>query len=269
MLINYHNHTDWSDGRATLEEMIAGARAAGLAEFGLSDHYAPFPDGRAVEWALAADFLPEYVERILAAKTAEASGLVIRLGIEIDFFPETIEAAKTELARYPFDYLIGSVHFVKPGPHFFPIDYDASRWEVLSAEKVNTVWRLYWVQIRALAESGCCDFIGHLDLPKKYGFLPTADFTAEANAALDAIAAAGLAIEINTAGWQKPVNEAYPSLSLLRAARERDIPLLINADAHIPADAAADYDRARALARQAGYAELVRFERRQRFMYPL
>ena len=111
--------------------------------------------------------------------------------------------------------------------------------------------------------------IGHLDLPKKYGFLPTADLTTEANAALDAIAAAGLAIELNTAGWQKPINEAYPSPALLRPARERDIPLLINADAHVPADAAADYDRARALAREARYSELVRFERRQRFTYPL
>lgn len=269
MLINYHNHTNWSDGRATLEEMIAGARAAGVAEFGISDHYAPFPDGRAVDWAVPSGFLPEYVERILAAKEAEASGLVIRLGIEIDFFPETIEAAKAELAPYPFDYLIGSVHFVKSGPDFFPIDYDASCWEALSPEEVNTVWRLYWQQIKALAESGCCDFIGHLDLPKKYGFLPTVDLTAEAQAALDAIAAAGLAIELNTAGWQKPINEAYPSSGLLRAARERDIPLLINADAHLPEDAAADYDRARALARDAGYTELVRFERRQRFAYPL
>lgn len=269
MLINYHSHTNWSDGRATLEEMIAGARAAGLAEFGVSDHYAPFPDGRAVDWALPADFLPEYVERILAAKAAEASGLVIRLGVEIDFFPESISVATATLAQYPFDYLIGSVHFVKPGPHFFPIDFDASRWEVLSPEEVNTIWRLYWRQIRALAESGCCDFIGHLDLPKKYGFLPTVDLTAEANTALNAIAAAGLAIEINTAGWQKPINEAYPSLALLHAARERDIPLLINADAHIPEDAAADYDRARALAREAGYSELVRFERRQRLTYQL
>ena len=269
MLINYHSHTNWSDGRASLEEMIAGARAAGLAEFGISDHYAPFPDGRAVEWALPQGFLPEYVERILAAKEAETSGLVIRLGIEIDFFPETVEAAKTELAQYPFDYLIGSVHFVKPGPRFFPIDFDASRWEVLTPEEVNTVWRLYWRQIRALAESRCCDFIGHLDLPKKYGFLPTVDLADEEHAALDAIAIAGLAIELNTAGWQKPVREAYPSLSLLRAARKRDIPLLINADAHVPEDAAADYDRARALAREAGYAELVVFERRQRFVYPL
>jgi len=269
MLINYHSHTNWSDGQAALEEMIAGAQAAGLAEFGISDHYAPFPDGRQVDWALSPAFLPEYVERVLAAKEAETSGLIVRLGLEIDFFPETIEQAKETLARYPFDYLIGSVHFVKPGPRFFPIDFDASYWEALSPEEVNTVWRLYWRQVRALAESDCCDFIGHLDLPKKYGYLPTVDLTAEANAALDAIAAAGLAIEINTAGWQKPIGEAYPSLSLLRAAHGRDIPLLINADAHTPATAAAGYHRAHALAREAGYAELVRYERRQRFTYSI
>jgi len=269
MLINYHSHTNWSDGRATLGEMIAGARAAGLAEFGISDHYAPFPDGRQVDWALPPAFLPEYVARVLAAKEAETSGLIVRLGIEIDFFPETIEQAKDTLAHYPFDYLIGSVHFVKPGPRFFPIDFDASYWEALSPEEVNDIWRLYWLRVRALAESCCCDFIGHLDLPKKYGYLPTADLAAEANAALDAIAAAGLAIEINTAGWQKPIGEAYPSLCLLRAARDRDISLLINSDAHTPADAATGYPRAFAIAREAGYAKLVRYERRQRYTYPI
>jgi len=269
MLINYHNHTRWSDGRATLEEMIAGARAAGLAEFGISDHYAPFPDGRTVDWALPPAFLPEYVARVLAAKEAETSGLVIRLGIEIDFFPETIEATKTVLAQYPFDFLIGSVHFVKPGSHFFPIDFAASYWEALSPDEVNTIWRRYWQAICALAESGVCDFIGHLDLPKKFGFLPTTDLTDEVNAALDVIAAAGLAIEINTSGWQKPIAEAYPASPLLRSAHELDIPLLINADAHLPIDAAADFPRARILARDAGYSELVRYDRRRRFFYPL
>jgi len=265
MLINYHNHTCWSDGRATLEEMIAGARAAGMAEFGLSDHYAPFPDGREVDWAMPPGFLPEYVVRVLEAAEAEASGLIIRLGIEIDFFPETIEGTKATLAPYPFDFLIGSVHFMND----FPIDSGAHHWVPLTSEGVNAVWRGYWGRLRELAESGCCDFIGHLDLPKKYGYLPTADLTAEVHAALDAIAAADLAIEINTAGWQRPIEEAYPSPALLRAARERDIPLLINADAHTPADADADFPRARALAREAGYTELVRYDRRQRFTYSL
>src|SRR5262249_54814549 len=104
---------------------------------------------------------------------------------------------------------------------------------------------------------------------KKFGHRPTADLDNEESAALDAIAAAGMAIEINTAGWNLPAREAYPSLRLLRAARQRRIPLLINSDAHRPEHLTWEFDRARALARDAGYTELSRYAGRRRFAVPL
>ena len=109
----------------------------------------------------------------------------------------------------------------------------------------------------------------HLDLPKKFGYRPTADLSGEAAAALDALKATGMAIEINTAGWSLPAREAYPSPGLLRAARERKIPLLINSDAHFPEFLTRDFNRARELAREAGYGELVRYEQRRALPVPL
>ena len=91
----------------------------------------------------------------------------------------------------------------------------------------------------------------------------------ESDAALDALAAAGMAIEINTAGWSLAAAEAYPSLDLLARARRREIPLLINADAHFPEFLTRNLDRARALAREAGSSELIRYEQRQPIAYPL
>ena len=78
-----------------------------------------------------------------------------------------------------------------------------------------------------------------------------------------------MAIEINTAGWSLPAKEAYPAPGILRAARERDIPLLINADAHSPKHLTRDFDRARDLARECGYTEVVRFDRRKHYPVPL
>jgi histidinol-phosphatase (PHP family) len=161
--------------------------------------------------------------------------------------------------------VIGSVHYVDG----FPIDENTRFWDALSEAERNEKWRLYWVRMRQLAESGVYDFVAHPDLPKKFGHRPTVDLAAEIAAALDAIAAADLAIEINTAGWSLPAGEAYPSLDLLKAARARNIPLLINADAHFPEFLTRNFDRARELARQAGYTELVRYERRQRYPVPL
>ncbi len=264
MLTSYHNHTRWSDGAPTVAAQIQAARAAGLDELGISDHYVLHPGGLEVEWTLPLDALGEYVAEIRAA-AAETRGLTVRLGLEADYFPETVEALRARLAEFPFDYVIGSVHYVDD----FPIDEDAKFWNALSEDERNEKWRLYWHRIRGLAESGVYDFVGHLDLPKKFGHRPTVDLTAESDAALDAIAAAGMAIEINTAGWSLPAAEAYPSPELLRAARGREIPLLINADAHFPEFLTRNFDRARELARDCGYTELVRYERRQRIAVPL
>lgn len=264
MLTSYHNHTNWSDGAPTLAAQIHAAKAAGLDELGISDHYVLYPGGEQVDWSLPLDLLGDYVLELRAAAT-EVRGLTLRLGIEADFFPETIDDLRERLAPYPFDYVIGSVHYVDG----FPVDENTRFWDALSETERNEKWRLYWVRIRQLAESGVFDFVAHPDLPKKFGHRPTVDLAAEITAALDAIAAADMAIEINTAGWNLPAGEAYPSLDLLKAARARELPLLINADAHFPEFLTRDFDRARVLAREAGYTELVRYERRQRYPVPL
>jgi histidinol-phosphatase (PHP family) len=264
MLTSYHNHTTWSDGAATLAAMIAGARKAGLDELGISDHFALGPDSRQYSWAMKPEMLDEYACQICRAN-ADAEGLAVRLSLEVDYFPETIDRVLQQLAPYSFDYLIGSVHFVDD----FPIDLDAGFWKDLSQNSRNEVWRGYWQRLRDAAKTRQFDIIGHFDLPKKFGYFPSVDLAPEALAALDAVAAADMAIEINTSGWDKPVQEAYPALFYLQEARRRNIPLVINADAHRAQELIRYFDRAHALAAEAGYSELVRFQQRRRFAYPL
>jgi histidinol-phosphatase (PHP family) len=264
MLISYHNHTTWSDGKSTIPEMIEAARRAGLDELGISDHFAIASDHRRFSWSLSIESLNSYVEEVLKA-IRNTKDLTVRLGVEVDYFPETLEESIKLLAPYPFDFIIGSVHFIDE----FVIDLNAKPWEGLSQIQRDDTWRAYWRHLRNAAQSGHFDFIGHFDLPKKFGYFPSVDLRQEAFAALDAMAAADAAIEINCSGWDKPVQEAYPQLLYLKEARLRNIPLLINADAHSANDITRHFDRARALAASAGYTELVRFEKRRRFPYPL
>ncbi len=264
MRTSYHNHTTWSDGEATLAEMIDAARRAGIEELGISDHYVMAPGNRRFEWAISPESLDAYVGEVQKA-IAGTKGLTIRLGLEVDYIPETIEQVKTQLAPYPFDYLITSVHFVND----FPIDLELKSWEELSQDSRNDIWRRYWRILRSAAESRYFDIIGHFDLPKKYGYYPSVDLTGEALAVLDAMAAANMTIEINCSGWDKPVKEAYPSLFYLQEAKRRNIPLVINSDAHTSNNIAYGFERGRRLALEAGYTELVRFENRNRFLYPL
>ncbi len=264
MHTSYHNHTTWSDGSAAFNEMIDGARKAGLEEIGFSDHYALAPGNPHLAWSMKPDSLDAYVAQIQQAASATRD-IAVRLGLEVDYFPQTIELTKERLARHSFDYLIGSVHFVDD----FAIDLNAKPWEGLSPDLRNNIWRQYWQHLRAVAETGFFDIIGHFDLPKKFNFYPSVDLTEDALAVLDAIAAANMAIEINTSGWDKPVGEAYPALFYLQEANRRKIPLLINSDAHNSKDVARNFDRARDLAASVGYSELVRFERRKRICYPM
>lgn len=259
---SHHNHTVWSDGTATLAEMIDAARSTGLKRFGISDHYVIAPDEAPLSWALAPDSLGGYVSEIRQA-AGSCRDLDILLGLEVDYFPQTADRIRSRLAPYQFDYLIGSVHFAD----HFPIDFEARGWENLSQDSQNQVWRSYWRLLREAAQSGIFDIIGHFDLPKKFNFYPTVDLTADALAALDAIAQAGCAIEINTSGWDRPVAEAYPAPFYLREAMRRNIPLCINSDAHAAGEICRHFDRALVLAREAGYSELVRFERRRRIPY--
>jgi histidinol-phosphatase (PHP family) len=261
---SYHNHTTWSDGVSTVGEMIEGAHRAGLDEIGISDHFALAPDRNRFKWAMAPESLDEYVNQIqVAAKNA--GDLKVRLGLEVDYFPETIKATGELLSQYPFDFLIASVHFVDG----FPVDLDPRAWEIISQDNRNQIWKKYWHNLQAIVESGLYDFVAHFDLPKKFNFHPTIDLVEDALKVQDSIAAHDMAIEINTSGWDKPAAEAYPSLFFLKEAKRRSIPLLINADAHNADNVARNFDRARSLAADAGYTETVRYEKRNRFSIPL
>jgi histidinol-phosphatase (PHP family) len=261
---SYHNHTTWSDGKSTLAELIDSARKAGLEELGISDHFALAPGDRRFSWALAPELLDAYVAEIQKAQKT-TKDLTIRIGLEVDYYPQTMDLIKQRLSPYPFDYLIGSVHFVDE----FVLDLNAQPWEGISQDDRNQIWREYWRLLQNVAETRFFDILGHFDLPKKFKFYPTIDLTNEALAVLRAAAAADMAIEINCSGWDKPVEEAYPSLFYLQEAKRRGIPLIINSDAHTAENVTRHFDRALKLAMKAGYTELARYDRRKRFTYPM
>ncbi|OIP05105.1 MAG: hypothetical protein AUJ96_11515 [Armatimonadetes bacterium CG2_30_66_41] len=243
--------------------MIRAAEAAGLDEYGVADHFVLTPDRQPIDWSMPLDRLEEYVTEVQAAAAQAAS--TVRLGIEVDFFPETVAEVVARLSPYPFDYLIGSVHYVDR----FPIDSSADDWRPLSAAEVNEKHRLYWVRVAELARSGAFDFIGHLDLGKKFACYPSVPPTAEIQTALQAIAEGGLAVELNTAGWDKPCAEAYPAFELLQRCQEAGVPVLMNDDSHSPRRIGGHYERGARLLRAAGYDEVVRFAGRERTAHPL
>ena len=230
--VSFHNHSDMSDGAAPIELMCRTAKAAGLREFGMSDHWVIPPEGSGIDassWRMIPERIDEYFEKLVALKKElDSETFTLRLGLEVDFFFENYKEVVKHLESYPLDYMIGSVHYAGT----FPVDHSIDTWLPLSEEEKAAVCEEYWRKLEGAASCGLYDFIGHLDLPKKFGLIECSKYIPHGIRVLDAVRKNNGAIELNTAGWFKECKEQYPGPELLKEACARRIPVIINADAH-------------------------------------
>ncbi len=263
MRFDYHTHTPLCHHAVgDPREYVLAAQAQGLAEIGFSDHN-PMPT-QFDDWRMAPEDLPRYLSWIEATRR-EFPNYPIRLGLECDYLPGYESHLRWLAEQAEWDFLIGSVHYITPE---WDVDNPKhlKRWQ---ESPVEEIWTRYFDAYTLMATSGLFDFLGHPDLVKKFGIRPEGDLTRFYTKTLDAIADHGVAIEINTAGLRKDVKEIYPSRSFLEMARKRNIPILINSDAHDPKEVGAAFDEGFQLARECGYTEIVRFEKRRRISVPI
>ena len=159
------------------------------------------------------------------------------------------------LGEYPWDYVIGSVHYL--GAWGFDNPEFVDEYE---RRDLGQLYRHYAALMEGAARSGLFDAIGHLDLPKKFGHRAPDD--SALLRVLGVVAGLGLALDFNTAGWRKPVAEAYPAPNLVRAAAERGIPFVLGSDAHAPGEVGYRFGDALEVIREAG-GQVVTFRGRQ------
>jgi histidinol-phosphatase (PHP family) len=252
-LPDYHTHTArCGHARGTPAEYVETARAAGLLAVGVADHLPLLPEPDP-ELSMEACDLGDYVGEVLELKAA-FPGFVL-LGVEADYRPQTVSEVRSLLQSQPFDYVIGSVH------HLGAWGFDDPRQiEGYGSREIDDVWVEYFELVGEAAESGLFTILGHLDLVKKFGYLPTRALDVELDRLLGRVSRAGVAVEINTAGLHKPVKEAYPSSAILRKLRSADIPITFGSDAHRPEEVGRDFAHAVDLARTAGYEEFAMLE---------
>ena len=259
MPADYHSHTPLCHhAEGTPEQFVDQALACGLSEYGISDH-APARPEPFDDWRMLEADLPAYFDWIARARAHANGRLPVRAGLECDWLPGCQPWIEHLATLAPWDYLIGSVHYLGRW------DFDnPHRLEIWAGEDVEDVWTRYWQEYAAMAESGLFELLAHPDLVKKFGHRPAGDLRHFYEPAIEAISAAGAAIEINTAGWHKPCAEAYPDPLFLDLARSAGIPLAISSDAHAPAELGRDFARASDLARAAGYTETILFDQHRR-----
>jgi histidinol-phosphatase (PHP family) len=258
---DYHMHTPLCL-HATGEppEYVQQALKLGLPEMGFSDH-SPMRQDNFDEWRMNFDKLGIYVDKVRQVQK-DFPQLQIRLAMEVDYFPGG-EAWIRELASlYPWDYFIGSVHYV------------SDDWAIDDPKKISEwknrdsfeVWRIYFERLAMAAESKLFEIIGHADLPKKFGHRPGPDCKPHYEKFLDVAKKSGCAIELNTAGLRKDCKEIYPSREILQLAFHKDVPITFGSDAHAPGEVGMNFAEAVELARSVGYTKTCRFAKRQRQM---
>jgi histidinol-phosphatase (PHP family) len=282
-VLDYHLHL-WPHGQravqATVEDLAAYCERAsrhGVTEIALTEHLFRFeqadnvlggwweddPDPRlqadaARYWRehVSAD-LDAYVNTCLAAKSA---GLPVVIGMEVDYYPGRMDKVGALLDGYPFDVLLGSVHWL--GSWMFD-DLSSpvvlGEWDVRA---VDTVWDDYTRALEELAATGTVDVLAHPDLCKVTGRRPGVPEEFHDRMA-EAAAASGVAAEVSSAGWRKPADEAYPAPDLLARFRARGVPITTASDAHRLGEVAHRSVDVRALVSAAGYTELQAYRGRQ------
>jgi histidinol-phosphatase (PHP family) len=176
--------------------------------------------------------LDTYVECVLAAKDA---GLPVVLGLEVDYYRGRMDDVITLLAGYPFDVLLGSVHWI--GTWRFDDVDDAVSMAQWSTRDVDAAWSDYVSAIEELAATSACDVLAHPDLVKAAGHRPRAPEECW-DRLVEAALASGMAAELSSAGWRKPAKEAYPAPELLSRFVAAGVPLTTASDAHRLSDVA-------------------------------
>ena len=275
MLTDYHVHLrpdeEGTPGAeyfvpANAERYREAASERGIEELGVSEHIHRFVQALDV-WAhpwwrrWANDDLDAY-----CAFVREQTDL--RLGIEADYVPEREDRMATLLEARDWDYVVGSVHFLRDKA----VDMRDSEWDVWREGDPEEVWSRYFETLGEAARTGMFDIVAHPDLVKVWGAgapRPEGDLRRFYERAMDGIADSDVAIEVSTAGLRKPAGEIYPSRQFLEMCLEVGRPVALSSDAHVPGDVGHGYDRAVEWLGEIGVTELAVFERRARRMEPL
>jgi histidinol-phosphatase (PHP family) len=263
MLIDYHtHHVRCGHASGELEEYVKRGIEIGLTQLGLSDHMPLLhvnPQTYWPEMAMPMEELPRYVEECLHLKDKYKDQIDIRVGLEGDYIEGYESEIEAIIKAYPWDYVIGSVHFLG--------EWDISDFRQIAGwegKDIYAVYTQYYEAVKKAARTGLYDYLGHLDMIKRFGYVPDRDTWELEKAALDTVKECGLAIELNASGLRHPCKEMFPSRRMLEYCHKVGIPVTLGSDAHQPERLGQYLDEARSLLKMIGFNEIATFHARNR-----
>ncbi|WP_428738132.1 histidinol-phosphatase [Sulfurimonas sp.] len=254
MVVDLHNHTPLCNhAQGSIDQYIEAAIKSDTKIFGFADHA---PMDFDPTYRMGFNDMAMYEADVLAAKEKYQDKIKILLGYEVDYLQNHMDE---RVLSAKVDYLIGSVHFIDgwgfDNPEFI------GRYE---HENIDEIWEKYFKAVEDMAKTKFFDIVGHLDLIKVFKFMPNKNISTLAKNALIAIKEADMTLELNVAGYRKPIGEPYPSKELLQEAYKLNIPITFSSDAHKPEQVNLFNNEIVQLAREIGYTECAYYEKRKR-----
>lgn len=261
-LCNLHTHTTYCDGKNTAEEMVQKAIECGAATLGFSGHSPLFINRTHEEWSMRVKQTAEYQAEVLRLRQIYGGQIEILLGIEQDYF--------SDLPEFPYDYVIGSVHYVKKGNVYIPMDLDPGELkkaiDTLYAGDAIALAKDYFSLVADVYQKTSCQIIGHFDLLTKFNEKQTlfdesdSSYRKAALEAVDALLEEDVLFEINTGamsrGWR---TSPYPAPFILRYLADKKARLIVTGDSHSTEALFFGYEDAYRYAESCGVKELFSY----------
>lgn len=266
---DYHIHTHYSDGASDFKDYIERAIELGFEEIGFSEHFVLFPPGVEASFSMKIKEIPHYIEELTELRKRYANKIRIKIGVEVDYIPETIDQTLKILDQYPFDYYIVGVHCVD-GDFVDTIDF-AKKLEKMTETDLERLYIKYFSLVFQALETKRFDILAHPDIVKRLNYRPKTDLTQYYEQLFDIIKRTGTVMEISTAGLFHPVKEIYPDPNMLQLS-DKGVPIIVNSDSHFAEHLTRAYSYARQWVNRLkgmGFTKTVSIERHRKKLIEL
>lgn len=265
MLCDFHLHTSFSgDSDTPPVRQIEQAVNLGMASICITDHHD-------MDVVSPCDFnlnLPDYFPAMEELRDRYQGLIQMEIGIELGLQNHIIHKLDQVTSQYPFDFIIGSCHFIDGLDPYYP-EYFEERTE-------SEAYRYFFeVTLRRIQNIDCFDCLGHLDYVVRYGPSKNQkycykDYQDVIDIILKTLIEKGKALECNTGGFHYGLGHPNPYEAILRRYRELGGELLtVGSDAHIPEHLGYEFDRTAALLKDCGFSFYTVYHKRTPKFLPL
>ena len=259
-MVDYHIHTYLCcHAEGKVNDYVDTAVNRGLKEIGFADHF-PLSLMEVEPKApvtMEADEIDLYLKMV--SDVAARDDITVKTGIELDYIPLKTVELRSMLNNLPFDYIIGSIHFMDDWDFshpFFAHEY--------KERSIADVYERYFSLVSDACSSGLFDIVGHVDVIKKFGYRPEAKILdGYYREVAGVLANNNVCLEVNTSGIDAPVNEMYPAVGLIKYCIDNKVNITLGSDAHAPQQVGRYFPETIEMLKSMGLKEIMTFSSRK------